>query len=111
MLEIKKLGSNGWCYSVSKGLWIQWQSELCNTLEKTLNYKHGVKKVHVMRQTMSGTQRGWAGAQTTTLTALLENQQSLLIDNRIMCPVTKLLNFYTLNSIISNFKTFPNQNW
>lgn len=40
----------GVSYSVSKGLWIQWQIKLCDTLEKkqNLKYKHGVKKVYVM---------------------------------------------------------------
>lgn len=45
--------------------------------------------------------RRWTMAQK----ALLEIKQPVLIDNRIICQVSKLLNFYTLNSIISNFKT------
>lgn len=76
--------------------------------KQNLKYKHGVKKVRVMRQTVSNTQS--EGKLVHTDYALLEIKQSVLIDNRIICQVTKLLNFHTLNSIISNFKTFPNQN-
>lgn len=88
MLEIKNMVAMvGVHYSVSKGLWIQWQTGLCAVLEKkkTLKYKHRVKKVqhHAMEEDKNNTQRrGKAGTyEHGTKKALLKIKGPLHICN------------------------------